>query len=159
MATEETSQRASANPSAPLSPPPVSWGRPLALTAALVFCISSVFPMVAAFVRDTADWPEWWGVLDVVIAFVLAALALAVLGLGQGKVNKPAEEHSYRAYRLLLHGIFVMLVVFVFFGDRIVWSNCLTGLAWRAWLLLYSLPAWLTLVRASADAAGPEAMR
>jgi hypothetical protein len=65
-------------------------------------------------------------------------------------VNKPAEDVSYRAYRVLIHGIFVMPVVFFLFGDRIVWSNCLTGFAWRAWLLFYGLSAWLTALGAIA---------
>jgi hypothetical protein len=88
-------------------------------------------------------------VLDVAIAFVLAMLALAVIGFAQGKVNKPAEDASYRAYRVLIHGILVMGVVFMLFGDRIVWSNCITGFAWRCWLLCYALPAWLTVLGAS----------
>jgi hypothetical protein len=88
--------------------------------------------------------------LDVAIAFVLAMLALAVMGLAQGKLNRPAEDASYRAYRVLIHGIFVMQVVFFLFGDRIVWSNCLTGFAWRYWLLLYGLPAWLTVLGVNA---------
>src|SRR5262249_27087669 len=102
----------------------------------------------AGFVKDTESWPKWWGVLDVSIAFVLAILAFAVMALAYGKVNKQAEDASYRAYRILLHGIFAMLVVFFLFGDRIVWPNCLTGFAWRTWLLLYSLPAWFTALRA-----------
>jgi hypothetical protein len=155
MAAEPTSQRTNANPSAPLLAPQVPWSRPLALTAAIVFFLSSAFPVVAAFVHDTAAWPKWWGILDVLIAFVLALLAFAVLGLGQRKVDRPAEEASYRAYRILLHGIFVLLVVFALFGDWIVWSNCLSGLAWRAWLLLYCLPAWFTVFRAEAVPAGP----
>jgi len=130
------------------------WGRPLALATAVVFCISSVFPAVAAFVTDAESWPKWWGVLDVGIAFLLALLAMAVLGLADGRVNKPAEDASYRAYRTLTHGIFAVLVVFFLFGDRIVWSNCLTGFAWRTWLLLYSLPAWFTVLSAS----GPRGM-
>ena len=73
------------------------WGRPLAITTAIVFCISSVFPVVAGFVTNRETWPRWWGVLDVAIAFVLAMLALAVMGYAQGKVNKPAEVASYRA--------------------------------------------------------------
>ena len=43
-----------------------------------------------------------------------------------------------------------MVVVFFLFGDRIIWINCLTGFAWRAWLLLYTLPAWVTALRTSA---------
>jgi hypothetical protein len=131
------------------------WGRPLAITTAIVFCISSVFPVAAGFVTNRETWPRWWGVLDVAIAFVLAMLALAVIGLAQGRVNKPAENASYRAYRVLIHGIFVMQVVFFLFGDRIVWSNCLTGFAWRYWLLLYGCPPGLRCWERMQDLATP----
>lgn len=63
------------------------------------------------------------GFLRWAVAFVLAVLALVILSLTQGKVNKQAEEATYRAYRILIHGIFVILVVFVLFGNRIMWSN------------------------------------
>jgi VIT1/CCC1 family predicted Fe2+/Mn2+ transporter len=131
------------------------WGRPLAVTTAIVFCISAAFPAVAAFVRDRKSWPKWWGVLDVSLALFLALLALAVLALAQSKVNKAAEEASYRAYRVLTHGIIAMLVVFFLVGDWIVWSNCLTGLAWRAWILLYGLPAWFTAFNAPPATSSP----
>jgi hypothetical protein len=67
---------------------------------------------------------------------------------------KQAEDESYRAYRILIHGIFVMLAVFFLFGDRIVWSNCLTGIAWRTWPLLYSLPAWFTALSSRPNIGG-----
>jgi hypothetical protein len=124
-------------------------GRPLAVATAVVFGISTAFPAVAAFVRDTESWPRGWGVLDVGVAFGLALLAFLVLGLAQGRVDAHAEEASYRTYRVLIHGLFAMLLVFVAFGERIVWANCLTGFAWRAWLLLYGLPAWFTLLEAT----------
>lgn len=127
--------------------PMTRWGRPLAITTAVLFGVSSMFPVVAGFVKDTEAWPKLWGVLDVVIAFVLAFLAITVTSLFERHVTKPVEEASYRAYRVLLHGLFVMLVVFFLAGDRIVWINCLTGFTWRAWLLLYSLPAWLAAYR------------
>jgi hypothetical protein len=146
MTSEQLDQPARTELTRQTSPPLARWGRPLAITTAVVFCISSVFPVVAGFVTNRETWPSWWGVLDVAIAFVLAMLALAVIGFAEGKVNKPAEDASYRAYRVLIHGIFVLLVVFFLFGDRIVWSNCLTGFAWRAWLLFYGLPAWLTVL-------------
>ena len=79
-------------------------GRPIEIATAIVFCISSVFPAVAAFVHNRESWPQWWGVLDVGLAFLLGVLALAVLGIAQGKVTKQAEEASYRAYRILTHG-------------------------------------------------------
>jgi hypothetical protein len=88
--------------------------------------------------------------LDVGIAFVLAIMAIVILAIANGRVNKQAEDSSYRAYQVLTHGILAIIVIFFLFGDRVTWSNCLTGLAWRAWLLLYSLPAWFTALRGTA---------
>jgi VIT1/CCC1 family predicted Fe2+/Mn2+ transporter len=154
MTSEQLNQPAKTDLARQTGAPLARWGRPLAITTAIVFCISSVFPVVAAFVTNRETWPSWWGVLDVSIAFVLAMLALAVIGFAEGKVTKPAEDASYRAYRVLIHGILVMAVVFFLFGDRIVWSNCLTGFGWRAWLLFYGLPAWLTVLGATAGLGG-----
>jgi hypothetical protein len=146
MASEQINQPASTELAHHTPVHLARFGRPLAIATAIVFCISSVFPAVAAFVKDTEAWPKWWGVLDVVIAFVLVILVFLVM-IAQANVTKQAEEASYRAYRVLNHGIMVMLVVFFLFGDRIVWNNCLTGFAWRTWLLFYALPAWLMLFR------------
>ena len=78
-------------------------------------------------------------------------MVLAVMATAQGRINKQADDATYRAYRVLTHGILVMLVVFFLAGERITWINCLTGFGWRAWLLLYALPSWFILVRASAS--------
>jgi len=150
MATDQTNQRANPNPTPLTTQPRPLWGRPLAVAAAIVFVISSAFPVIAGLSKNTASLPAWWGVLDVGIAFVLAILAFAVIALAQGKVNRQAEDASYRAYRLLTHGILALLVVFFLFGDRIMWINCLPGFAWRTWLLLYCLPSWFTAVRTTA---------
>jgi len=132
------------DPAVPAKPP--RWGRGLALLTAAVFCVSAAFPVVAGLSRDTARFPRSWGVADVVLAFVLALMAFAVTA-ASGRVPQEAHAVAYRAYRLLLHGILLLLVVFFLAGDRIAWNNCLTGFAWRAWLLLYALPSWLALVR------------
>jgi len=144
MATEQTVNGANPDPTPHTTKLLVLWGRPLAIVTALVFIISSAFPIVAGLSRNTESFPKWWGVLDVGIAFVLASLAITTLALAQHNVTKQAEVASYRAYRILTHGIFAMLLVFFLFGDRIIWTNCLTGFAWRSWLLLYSLPVWFT---------------
>src|SRR5262245_33832769 len=126
--------------------------RSLALATAAVFLISSVFPVVAAFVKDTQSWPKWWGILDVGIAFILAVLAFMIQVFARDRVSQQAKESSYRAYRILLHGIFLMMLVFFIAGDRIMWTQCLTGFAWRAWLLSYVLPWWFVMFKAPADA-------
>jgi hypothetical protein len=108
-----------------------------------------VFPVAAALSKDTASFPRWWGVLDVAMAFVLAVLAFAIVGVAQGKISNDAQAATYRAYRVLIHVIFFLIIVFFLFGDRITWINGLPGIAWRAWLLLYSLPAWLAVARST----------
>jgi hypothetical protein len=145
MATEPTSRPTNLIAHPFTGKPRYRWHRRLAIAAAAVFFISSAFPVVAGFVKDRDTWPKWWGVLDVGIAFVLAILAVAILALASGKVDKQAEDTSYRAYRVLTHGVLGVLLAFFLFGDQIVWSNCLTGFAWRYWLLLYVLPAWFSL--------------
>ena len=131
------------NPDA-LIPP---WGRILARVTTVLFFLSSVFPVAASLSKDTTAFPKWWGFLDVGLAFLLAILAFVIYGLAQGKVNQQTEEATYRAYRILIHVIFVLLLIFFLAGDRITWINGLPGIAWRAWLLLYILPAWFTLVQ------------
>jgi hypothetical protein len=68
------------------------------------------------FSQSSGGFPKWWGALDVSLAFVLTALALVILGLAQGKVSKQAEDMTYRAYRILIHGVFAMLVAFFLLG-------------------------------------------
>jgi hypothetical protein len=121
-----------------------------AVATAAIFRISTAFPVVAGLSNNTEAFPKWWGTADVVLAFVLAAMVFAVMVAAHGKISRQAENAMYRAYRILTHGIFVMLVVFFLAGERIIWINCLTGFGWRAWLLLYALPSWFTVVRAPA---------
>ena len=121
--------------------------RTIGIVAAIVFLISSVFPLVAAFVKDTKSWPKWWGALDVSIAFILVVFVFMIHALARGRLNQHVEQATYRIYRILLHGIFLMLVIFFLAGDRIKWTQCLTGFAWRAWLLLYVLPSWVRSIQ------------
>jgi hypothetical protein len=115
----------------------------VAVVAAVVYGISAVFPVAAGLARDTSNFPGWWGPADVGLALVLALLAFAVLGVAHDRIDNKVEERAYHGYRHLIHAIFVVLVIFVFWGDRIVWSQCLSGITWRFWLLLYVLPYWL----------------
>jgi hypothetical protein len=140
MTTNQTSQQTGLG----FVPP---WARPFAIATATVFVISLGFPITTALSKNTASFPPWWGTLDVGVAFVLAIMTVVILALGQRRVTKPIEDTSYRAYRRLIHVIFAMMVVFLVFGDQIVWINGLPGIAWRSWLLLYALPAWFAVLR------------
>jgi hypothetical protein len=117
--------------------------RAIALATAVLFCISLVFPLVAALVRDAQAWPKWWGAVDVALAFVLAVLVLVVQATARDRVNTEVKRITYRVYRVLINGILILLATFFLAGDRIIWPQCLTGFAWRYWLLLYALPWWI----------------
>ncbi len=121
--------------------------RSLAIATAIMFCVSTVFPVVAALARDAAAFPRAVGVLDGIIAFALVIMAMILHARTQGKVTKDDHDAAYRAYRILMHAILGLLVLFFLAGDRIAWNIGLVGLAWRAWLLLYTLPAWYTALR------------
>jgi hypothetical protein len=71
-----------------------SRNRRLAIVTAVAFFVSSFVPVVAGLSHNTASFPKWWGTLDVSLAFVLALLALAILVVTRGKVNKQAEDMS-----------------------------------------------------------------
>ena len=73
--SNQTDQRESPDPTSGMLP----WGHLLAITTAIVFFISLAFPVTAALTRNIAAFPQWWGVLDVGIAFILAKLAATVL--------------------------------------------------------------------------------
>jgi hypothetical protein len=148
MARQEANERTEVESRAGSKAARAQWERRLALVTAVVFCVSSAFPAVAGFVTDTESWPAWWGRVDVGLAFLLAVLALNLISTTRERVDNRAEVASYRVYRLLTHGILAILIVFFVFGDRIIWVQCLSGFAWRTWLLLYSLPAWFTAFRA-----------
>jgi hypothetical protein len=120
----------------------------LAIATAVVFCISTVFPVVAAL-GGAAALPRAVGIADGILAFVLVFMAMALFVRTQGKVTKDARDAAYHGYRVSMHLILGLLVAFFLFGDRIAWNIGLVGLAWRAWLLLYTLPAWYTALRST----------
>ena len=117
--------------------------RAIALTAAILFVLSWIFPVGAGLVRNPTSLPKWWGTVDVALAFVVTVGAFGIQVLGHGNVDKQAEQTTYRIYRRSLHAILVVGVVVILAGDRIKWAYCATGFLWRTWLFLYILPSWL----------------
>jgi hypothetical protein len=89
--------------------------------------------------------------MDGVIAFILVGMAMVLWSRTRGKVTKHAEAAAYHGYRVLMHVIIVLLVVFFLVGDRIAWTIGLVGIGWRSWLLLYTLPAWYAALRPAED--------
>jgi len=61
------------------------WSRPLVVATAAIFCVSTAFPVVAGLSKNTGAFPKWWGIADVVLAFVLAVVVFAVMVAAHGK--------------------------------------------------------------------------
>ena len=120
--------------------------RAIALTAAILFVLSWIFPVGAGLVKNPTDLPQWWAIVDVALAVVVAVGAFVIPALAHGKVDKQAEQTAYRIYRRSLHALMVVGVVVILAGDRIKWAYCATGFLWRTWLFLYILPWWLAAV-------------
>lgn len=132
------------------SPKPTSArGRELAVTTAIAFAVSLVFPTAAGIVQDIGELPRWWPIADVVFAFILAALAITVAARFEKRKTPEIERTTYHVYRIVINLILVLLVIFLIGGDRIRWTIFLPGIAWRGWLFLYAYPAWLTAVRST----------
>jgi hypothetical protein len=130
-------------------------GHRLAVATGIVFVVSLAFPVVAGLSQNTEVFPRFWGILDVVIAFILTALAIAVSALFDRAVTEEIRQATYRIYRVLMNVILILLVVFLLGGDHIKWNIFLPGLAWRAWLLFYALPAWFAAFRSNRVAPQP----
>ena len=130
--------------------------RAIALTAAILFVLSWIFPIGAGLVRNPASLPRWWGAVDVALAFVVGIGALVIPGLGHGNLDQQTERTTYRIYRRWLHAILLVGVLAILAGDRIKWANCATGFLWRSWLFLYILPWWLAAADRTGSAEGPQ---
>ncbi len=135
------------DPRPPASTP--ARGRELAVTTAIAFVVSLVFPTAAGLVQETADLPGWWPIADVVFAFILAALAITVAARFERRKSPEVERTAYGVYRVVINLILLLLVIFLVAGDRVRWTIFLPGIAWRGWLFLYAFPAWLTALRST----------
>ena len=118
------------------------FGMPLRTLARIcvgLFALSAAFPVVAGALNR--PYPILWlGIADVVVA---AALFLAAAILASRARDAVTDRHRLAAFRptqWVAALIPILLVAFFFAGPRLDWTVLVIGLAWRAWLLLYTLP-------------------
>ena len=95
------------------------------------------------FASTRADLPSWGGPLDVVIAFTLVATALLIWR----RAGNAAEIREYR----IGHGVAAVVPALVlaalwWYRESLDFNVLLPGLAWRIWLVLYTIPYALALV-------------
>ena len=110
-----------------------------ALAGCILFGISTAFPIVASI--RTREAPVWVGVLDALLAFALVAVGALTSARWGRAVDGAVLEASARIYRAGASVFLVLLALFFVAGQRINWNILLPGLAWRAWLFAYVLPA------------------
>lgn len=111
------------------------------LALALVQLVVSVALLLFASTRS--DLPAWGGPLDVAIAFTLVATAFLIW-------RRAGDRAGLRELRIG-HGVAaivptLVLVAIWWYRDSLDFNVLLPGLAWRTWLVLYTIPSALALV-------------
>jgi len=121
--------------------------RRLSRACVLLFAVSTAFPVTAGIIpADTM--PRWLGYADVGVAGLLVGVALAVTAKSRDRVTDKDRLSAFHLSQMLVSLIPMLLVVFFLAGDRINWQVLIIGVAWRGWLLLYTLPC---LIAANED--------
>ena len=103
--------------------------------------MTSVALLLIASTRS--DLPSWGGIVDGIIAFTLVGTSFFVWRRG-------GEAATLRDLRIG-HGLAatvpaLMLVAIWWYRDSLDLNVLLPGLAWRTWLVLYTVPSALALV-------------
>jgi hypothetical protein len=115
-----------------------------------LFAVSTAFPITAGFpAPDRVS--RWLGVADVIVA---AALSVTTMLLGTRARRSVMDRHRLAAFHVsqgILSVILVLLVAYFVLGNRLNWPILVIGLAWRAWLLLYTLPFLVAVLQTRHD--------
>ncbi len=110
--------------------------------------LSTLFPITASLL-DVKSLPVWMGITDVTLAFILVMVMIFTVKQANGKISPQVKERSSTVYQSLGTLPLVLLVIFFVFGEAVKWEILLPGLAWRAWVFIYSLPSVLALLQDS----------
>lgn len=121
-------------------------GRKLVVAAASAFGVSTAFPVVASLMAVEKP-PRWVGLLDVTLAFAVVMMGLALVSRAGREYDPTVVGSAFRIYRASATAFLVLPSLFLLLGERIKWNVLLMGLAWRAWLFVYVLPAGLAVWR------------
>jgi len=117
---------------------------PLVIFSIGIFFISTLFPVVASLLPTTTV-PTWIGASDVLIALIVVGILATATTKVRGKINETVKNTSSNIYQSLAGIPLLLLAIYFIFGDKIHWEILLPGLAWRAWVLLYSIPSMIAL--------------
>jgi hypothetical protein len=77
---------------------------------------------------------------DVGIAVALVFTAIAVASRTRATVTDQDRIAAFRATQAVLGVVPALLALCFVAGERVDWEVLVLGLAWRGWLLIYTLP-------------------
>jgi len=104
-----------------------------------LFAVSAIFPIVGGlFVA--ASPPRWIGIADVILAAALFGVTAIVVVRGRRSVADPDRLVALRTSQAVLGAAPMLIAVYFVAGSHVNWTVLIIGLAWRIWLLIYSLP-------------------
>lgn len=126
--------------------------RALGRICVALFALSTAFPLAAGVLHLSRPL-RWMGIADVVVATLLFCSTAAVWMRGRSAVSDGHRLAALRATQSVITVIPALLATYFVAGSRIDWAVLVIGLAWRAWLLLYSLP-FLAAALAAGDPPG-----
>ena len=118
--------------------------RRLIAATIVLFVASTLFPVVAAVVQPEPT-PRWAGLADVAVALVTVGFGFTIATRARERFDDRVVRSVFRVYRTGATALLALIGIYFVVGDRIGWHILLPGLAWRAWLLVWVLPAALTL--------------
>jgi len=110
----------------------------------VLFAVSCGFPVCASLL-EAERLPRWVGIADVVVAAALVSVGVFVMSRKPSGFTAAIVVTGFRTYRGLANIFLALLVLFFLAGEHIRWEILLPGLAWRAWLLVWVLPSWLSV--------------
>ena len=111
----------------------------LARVSVALFAVSVIFPMVGGLFVASPP-PGWLGVADVIIAAVLFASTAVVVARVRRRVTDHDRLTALRISQMVIGVVPVLIAAYFVMGNRVNWTVLVLGIAWRAWLLLYSMP-------------------
>ena len=117
----------------------------IARTCVGLFALSSAFPIAAALLGESRR-PVWLGMADVAIAATLFVSAVMVAVRSRTHVTDRHRIAAFQTSQVVFATVPLLLAVFFIVGGRVDWTVLVIGLAWRGWLLLYTLPFLIALL-------------
>jgi hypothetical protein len=114
----------------------------------VLFAVSTAFPIVAAVLPGDVA-PPLMGALDVGLAALTVIVAVTLESRSRETVTEGDRAAAWRVTRLGTTSLLALLVVFFVAPSTFRWDILLVGLAWRAWLLIWVLPAVVAALRRS----------